>query len=122
MREAGLVFMSCCAVVGAQDSCAASERGCLPQAIHNASNASENNVSLDPHDYETFYDHVYDHAGYHNDQQLSHEPPYVARYVELAKREPNKLRTVIVLGCSHGLGAMLLHKDGLQVWGIDIAE
>jgi len=87
-----------------------------------ASNTSGINASLNPHDYETFYDHAYDQAGYHDDQSLSHERPYVARYVELAKREPEKLHTVIVLGCSHGLGAMLLHQDGLLAWGIDIAH
>lgn len=93
--------------------------------VHRHSNNSSQGPAAD--DYDAAYDHLYDNHAYHADSDYTHETPMiqkVASYKAYWAKDPANppCQRVVVLGCSHGKGAQLLHENGFQVWGIDVAQ
>jgi len=84
--------------------------------------SQENRTS--PAEYKEAYDKLYDDHGYHNDPDLSHEGPAIKDLnsfkVGLVAADP-PLHSVVVLGCSHGKGVLLLSQLGFDSYGIDVA-
>jgi|Transcript_27434 cyclopropane fatty-acyl-phospholipid synthase-like methyltransferase len=82
-------------------------------------------TDIDPADYSDAYNSLYNRSGYHNDPEITHEAPWVKKLDEfsktLVKDGSAAISSVIVLGCSHGKGASMLHGLGYNVWGVDVA-
>lgn len=76
----------------------------------------------DPSDYEEAYNDLYDEHGYHADSELSHEGPSIEKLVAFSKTASPAMNSILVLGCSHGKGASILHKHGFNTYGIDVAH
>jgi SAM-dependent methyltransferase len=79
----------------------------------------------DPADYDKAYNSLYNRSGYHNDPELTHEAPWIKKLDSFSKMLVEDgsaaIASVIVLGCSHGKGASMLHELGYNVWGVDVA-
>mmetsp|Transcript_23507 Transcript_23507/g.43298 ORF Transcript_23507/g.43298 Transcript_23507/m.43298 type:complete len:230 (+) Transcript_23507:50-739(+) len=76
----------------------------------------------DPAEYEEAYDHLYDNVGYHSSPKFTLERGSVNKLVNFRKSATPKPHTVIVLGCSHGLGVELLHNNSFDAYGVDVAN
>jgi|Transcript_6735 2-polyprenyl-3-methyl-5-hydroxy-6-metoxy-1,4-benzoquinol methylase len=79
----------------------------------------------DPADYENAYEDLYKNHGYHSDTELSHEANVIEdllNFTRYATDKNTKIREVVVLGCSHGKGAAILHDAGFNASGVDVAE
>lgn len=80
---------------------------------------------VDPAEYEKAYDHLYNNRGYHANTTYTLEAPVVQEMVAYRAALPPTapaFQKVVVLGCSHGKGAELLHQNGFDAWGIDVAH
>lgn len=77
-----------------------------------------------PQDYRKDYDTLYKN-GYHGDGSYTLEGPVIATLGDLAKTLPAgspNIGSVLVLGCSHGLGVKMLHDAGYDAYGVDVAD
>jgi len=91
----------------------------------NLSSPAPQDHDITPKDYEQAYNHLYDNCGYHANKEFTHEGQIVQKVVDYRKMLPPgapALHKVVVLGCSHGKGAQLLHGHGFEVYGIDVAS
>ena len=77
-------------------------------------------------DYQATYDLLYEQHDYHSDGNYSHENALVDLFSRLAATLETSgeavLRSAVVLGCSHGMGVEMLHRHGVQAWGVDVAK
>jgi len=83
------------------------------------------NPNITPRDYEKAYNDLYNNYGYHANSDFTHETGAIHQMVAYRNRLPptaSALHKVLVLGCSHGKGAELLHKHGFNAYGIDVAH
>lgn len=84
----------------------------------------ENRTKPSPAEYEKAYDELYDNHGYHNDPDFTHEGPAIQELNAfkggLVEDDP-PLHSVVVLGCSHGKGVLMLSQLGFDSYGIDVA-
>jgi len=87
--------------------------------------AEQNKTKPSPAEYEKAYDELYDNHGYHNDPDFSHEGPAIQELHAFKERlvagDP-VLHSVVVLGCSHGKGVLMLSHLGFDSYGIDVAR
>jgi hypothetical protein len=78
-----------------------------------------------PENYAEAYNDLYENYSYHSNSNYSLEGPVIEQLLEftkaLASNSPS-LRSVVVLGCSHGKGAEQLHQYGFDAFGIDVAR
>lgn len=79
-------------------------------------------------DYAHTFDDLYQHHGYHDHSKLHFSweghvvDLLVSTNLENEAAGIEAVRSVLVLGCSHGLGARWLADRGLATWGVDVAE
>jgi len=81
--------------------------------------------NITPRDYEEAYNDLYKNHGYHANSDYTHETGAIDQMVAYRDRLPptaSALHKVLILGCSHGKGAELLHKHGFNAYGIDVAH
>mmetsp|Transcript_17065 Transcript_17065/g.30800 ORF Transcript_17065/g.30800 Transcript_17065/m.30800 type:complete len:217 (-) Transcript_17065:52-702(-) len=65
---------------------------------------------------------LHNETGYDSDPTFTHEESSVEKLAELAQYQIPLIKSVIVLGCSHGLGVQMLHSKSFDAYGVDAAS